>query len=85
MFIIPKNFLNNTAKLFTVLHVTEYLTYTKFCNPCYFIVAMVNFEEMTYSVNESTQFVQPALILSNPSSFAITVQVIDSGNSATSE
>ena len=46
---------------------------------------MVNFEEMTYSVNESTQFVQPSLILSNPSSFAITVQVTDSGNSATSQ
>ena len=46
---------------------------------------MVSFEEMTYSVNESTQLVQLALVLSNPSSIAITVQVIDSGNSATSE
>ena len=46
---------------------------------------MMNFEEMTYSVNESTQLVQPVLVLSKPSSFAITVQVTDSGNSATSE
>ena len=46
---------------------------------------MMNFEEMTYSVNESTQLVQPSLVLSNPSSFAITVQVIDSGNNATSQ
>ena len=62
----------------------NYLTYTRFCNACYFVVAIVSFEDMTYSVNESTQLVQPALILSNPSSFAITVQVIDRGNSATS-
>lgn len=46
---------------------------------------MVNFEEMIYSVNESIQLVQPALVLSTPSSFAITVQVIDRGNNATSQ
>ena len=46
---------------------------------------MVSFEEMTYGVNESTQLLQLVLVLSNPSSFAITVQVTDSGNSATSQ
>ena len=46
---------------------------------------MVSFEDMTYSIHESTQLVQPSLVLSNPSSFAIIVQVIDSGNNATSQ
>ena len=45
----------------------------------------VMFSETTYSVNENAGPAQPVLVLSNPSSMTITVQVINTGGSATGE
>ena len=41
------------------------------------------FEDSTYTVNEADGNVQPVLVLSNPSSTAITVEVFSTGGSAT--
>ena len=49
------------------------------------IVAIVHFSQSTYSVNEDDGVVQPVLVLSNPSSTDITVQVRDNSNTATGE
>ena len=43
-----------------------------------FVVANLTFSEPTYSVNESSGILQPVMILSNPSSTPITVQVFSS-------
>ena len=45
----------------------------------------VRFSKAMYSFNEETGPAQPALVLSNPSSTDITVQVRDTQNTATSE
>ena len=45
----------------------------------------VSFSQSTYSVNEYDGVVQPVLVLSNPSSTNITVQVRDNNNTATGE
>ena len=45
----------------------------------------VSFGQSTYSVNEDDGLVQPVLVLSNPSSTNITVQVRDNSNNATGE
>jgi len=45
----------------------------------------VNFSQQSYSVNEDDGPAQPVLVLSNPSSTSITVQVRDTENTATSE
>ena len=45
----------------------------------------VSFSQSTYSVNEDDGLVQPVLVLSNPSSTDITVQVRDNSNTATGE
>ena len=42
----------------------------------------VKFHDLAYSVNEGTGVVQPVLVLSNPSSFIETVQVITTDVSA---
>ena len=44
---------------------------------------MVSFEEQTYSINETDGKVEPVLVLSNPSSSVITVQVFSTDGSAT--
>jgi len=46
---------------------------------------MVKFDQATYNVNEGAGPAQPVLVLSNPSSTDITVQVRDIQNTATSE
>jgi len=55
----------------------------------YFVVCIVDitvrFKSAAYSVNEDKRQVQPVLVLSNPSSTNITVQVTDTENTATSE
>ena len=51
----------------------------------YNAVASVSFNQPTYSVNESDGMVQLVLLLSNQSTTDITVQVIDSDNSAMSK
>ena len=48
-------------------------------------VIMVKFSQSTYSVNEDDGLVQPVLVLSNPSSTDITVQVRDNSNTTTGE
>ena len=45
----------------------------------------VRFEQSTYSVDENAGPAQPVLVLSNPSSTDITVEVFDTSSSATSE
>ena len=45
----------------------------------------VRFNQSTYSVNENDGSVQPILVLSNPSSTNISVQVRDNSNTATGE
>ena len=45
----------------------------------------VHFNPPTYSVSEGDVVAQPTLILSNPSSTNITVQVFNTDNSATGE
>ena len=52
---------------------------------CLFPAITVNFNQSTYSVNEDAGLAQPVLVLSNPSSTDITVQVRDTQNTATSE
>ena len=46
------------------------------------MVITVNFHELAYSVDESIRVVRPVLVLSNPSSFVETVQVITTNISA---
>ena len=51
------------------------------CNPG----SVIRFSQSTYRVNENDELVQPALVLSSPSSSEITVQVNDNGITATGE
>ena len=51
----------------------------------YTIAVTVSFSQSTYSVSEDDGSVQPVLVLSNPSSTDITVQVRDNSNTATGE
>lgn len=46
------------------------------------VVATVSFKQSAYSVNENNGVVQPELILNNPSSVSITVQVTEKNNTA---
>ena len=41
------------------------------------LVVVINFNQSTYSVNESDVSVQPELILSNPSVFDIILEIMD--------
>ena len=50
-----------------------------------YLVVTVSFNQSTYSVDEGAGPAQPILVLSNPSSTDITVQVRDNENTATSE
>ena len=53
---------------------------------CYHPPAItVMFNQTTYSVNENAGPAQPVLVLSNPSSTDITVQVFNTDGSATGE
>ena len=49
------------------------------------IAIVLFFNETIYSVNETLRHVQPVLVLSNPSSTDITVQVTDNNDTATGE
>ena len=53
--------------------------------PCLLPAIIITFNQSTYSVNEDDGPAQPVLVLSNPSSTDITVQVRDTHNTATSE
>ena len=53
---------------------------------CFHLIATtVNFSQSTYSVDEDDGPAQPVLVLSNPSSTSITVQVFTTAGSATGE
>ena len=56
----------------------EYVVY-------HLLATTVMFSEIIYSVNENTGPAQPVLVLSNPSSSNITVEVLSSDGSATGE
>ena len=49
------------------------------------IAITVRFSQTAYSIDEDDGPAQPTLVLSNPSSIAITVQVTSGGGSATGE
>ena len=49
------------------------------------LVVTISFNQSTYSVDEDDGPAQPVLVLSNPSSTDITVQVFDNDATATSE
>ena len=51
-------------------------------NLCLTKAATVRFEQQTYSVNENNERVEPVLVLSNPSSSVITVQVFSTNETA---
>ena len=46
---------------------------------------MINFSQSSYSVNEDDGVVQPELILSNPSSYLFTIQVMSNNITASSK
>ena len=50
-----------------------------------FIDSTITFDQSAYTVDEDIGSVQPVLVLSNPSSTDITVQVTASSNTATGE
>ena len=55
-------------------------------DPCFHHLAItVTFSQSTYNFDEDAGPAQPVLVLSNPSSTDITVQVRDNQNTATSE
>ena len=47
-----------------------------------FVAATVSFEQQTYNVNESNEKVQVVLVLSNPSSTDIIIEVVNTDGSA---
>ena len=47
------------------------------------VVATISFEQPVYIVDEADETVEPVIILSNPSSSVITVQVFSTDRSAT--
>ena len=51
----------------------------------YYVALTVRFSESMYSVNENAGPAQPTVVLSNPSSTDITVQVTTTAGSATGE
>ena len=50
---------------------------------CHLIVNVISFSQSTFNVDEDDGPAQPILVLSNPSSTDITVQVRDTQNTAT--
>ena len=51
----------------------------------YLIAATISFDQPRYSVDETSELMQPVLVLSKPQSTDVTVKVIDSDITATSE
>lgn len=51
----------------------------------YLIAATISFDQPRYSVDENSKLMQPVLVLSKPQSTDVTVEVIDSDITATSE
>ena len=50
----------------------------------YLLATTVSFKQRVYNVSEIDGLAQPTLVLSNPSSTDIIIQVKDKGNNATS-
>ena len=55
----------------------------KLCDSFYYVAANVSFTQSTYFVNETENFVQVEMVLSNPSSNNVTVQITSSDMTAT--
>ena len=53
--------------------------------PSYYLVVTISFNQSTYSVDEDDGPAQPVLVLSNPSSTDISVQVRSNDITATGE
>ena len=51
---------------------------------CY-VVITVSFSQSTYSINENSGPVQPVLVLSSPSTFGITIEIMNDDNTAISK
>jgi len=65
-------------RLFVILQmVTHFVLFT--------VAPNLSFSRLSYDVDENAGPAQPVLVLSNPSSFPITVQVTDTENTATGE
>ena len=69
------------CRYFIIHHVVTFYPYTTFSH----VDITITFSQSTYNVNEDDGPVQPVLVLSNPSSTDITVQVRDTQNTATSK
>ena len=54
-------------------------------NIFYFVELTLHFKQRSYSIEESKEFVNPMLVLSNPSAVNITVIVFTTDGSATGE
>ena len=52
---------------------------------CLLTAATVSFNESSYVINEASGLVQPVLILSNPSSSDVVIQVGERGQTAVSK
>ena len=48
----------------------------------FYVAAVVSLNQLTYSVNEDNTLLQPTLILTNPSSTDITIEVLSANGSA---
>ena len=77
-----KTLLKSILCRYFIIQVTFYL-YMTFSHVD--ITITITFNQSTYNVNEDDGPAQPVLVLSNPSSTNITVQVRDTQNTATSE
>jgi len=62
-----------------------YIDVEKLCDSFYYVAANVSFAQSTYFVNETDNFVQVEMVLSNPSSTNVTVQIISSDVTGTGE
>ena len=49
----------------------------------YSVATAISFDQSAYSIAEDGGLVQPVLVLSNPSSVSITIQVVETGTTAT--
>ena len=49
----------------------------------YFVAVTIFFDQSVYTIDEAVGPLQPVLVLSNPSSFNIAIQVVDTSTTAT--
>ena len=79
---VKLRYLNRTIVIYLIHYIVlMYLSATIYTP--YITAATISFEQQTYIIYESDELVQPVLVLSNPSSSVITVQVFSTDGSAT--